>query len=214
MGNCFSTSQRRCGLCYFDLDEESAILKAPLVQRLYTWRKASHIHNEERTESLDEQLPFPLPEAWHEFLRIQIRTKLEIFRVSRERGCRGCDSIVKAMESACQDDGVVLDDKSWEEGAQVTWTMPSGRDKDLSNLKMEVTVNVSGRDAQSRGTEAYRLWTILIDVDGMNGHEKEQGGKLSNEVQLMQLEDFNNAQAIYLRTDLQSYLATLEQKHL
>ncbi|KAK4078595.1 uncharacterized protein Triagg1_2926 [Trichoderma aggressivum f. europaeum] len=175
MGNCFSTSQRCCGLCYFVLDEESALLKEPFVQRLYTWRESSHIHDEERTESLDEQLPFPLPEAWHEFLRIEIRTKLEIFHASRERGCRGCDALVKAMESACQDDGVVLDGKSWAEDVRVTWTMPSRQDKGLSNLKLEVTVNVGNREAHSSGTEDYRLWTILIDVDRMDGHEKEQG---------------------------------------
>ncbi|KAL7950685.1 heterokaryon incompatibility domain-containing protein [Trichoderma barbatum] len=174
MGNCFSISQRRCGLCYFELDEESVSLAEPSVQRSYTWRKASRIHDEERTESLDEQLPFPLPEAWREFLRIAIRTKLEAFRVSRERGCRGCESIIKAIQSACEDDGVILDSKSWEEDVQMTWTMPSGRDKDLSNLKMEFTVDISNREMQSRGAGEYRLWTVLIDIDRMDGHEKEQ----------------------------------------
>lgn len=180
MGNCFSTSQRRCGLCYFDLDEESASLKEPSVQRSYTWRESSHIHDEERTESLDEQLPSPLPEAWREYLRIEIRTKLEVFRTSRERGCRGCDAIIKAIVSACQDDDVVLDDKSWTEDVHVTWTMPSGRDKGMSNLKLEVTVNVSSREAESHGKEDYRLWIILIDIDRMNGHGKEESSKSNN----------------------------------
>ncbi|KAF3075117.1 hypothetical protein CFAM422_003068 [Trichoderma lentiforme] len=174
MGNCFSSSQRRCGLCYFDLDEESASLKEPIVQRSYTWRESSHIHDEERTESLDEQLPSPLPEAWREYLRIEIRTKLEVFRASRERGCRGCDAIIKAITSACQDDDVVLDDKSWAEDVHVTWTMPSGRDKGMSNLKLEVTVNVSSREAEGHGTEDYHLWIILMDIDRLNGHEKEE----------------------------------------
>ncbi|UKZ77556.1 hypothetical protein TrVFT333_005279 [Trichoderma virens FT-333] len=176
MGNCFSTSQRRCGLCYFELDEESTSLAEPSVQRCYTWREAPHIHDDERHESLDEQLPFPLPEAWRDFLRIRIRTKLDVFRASRKRGCRGCESILKAIKSACEDDGVVLDSKSWEGGVQAIWTMPSGRDKDSSNLTMEFTVNVSSREAQSHGSEAYHLWTILIDVDRMNGHEKEHSG--------------------------------------
>lgn len=183
MGNCFSTSQRRCGLCYFDLDEESASLKEPFVQRSYTWRESSHIHDEERSEPLDEQLPSPLPEAWREYLRIEIRTKLEVFRASRERGCHGCDAIIKAITSACHDDDVVLDDKSWTEDVHVTWTMPSGRDKGMSNLKLEFTVNVSSREAESHDTEDYRLWIILMDIDRMNGHEREQNGKFNNEGQ-------------------------------
>ncbi|EGR50748.1 uncharacterized protein TRIREDRAFT_120851 [Trichoderma reesei QM6a] len=174
MGNCFSSSQRRCGICYFELDEECAALVEPSVHRSYTWRKDSHIHDEERTESPDEQLPFPLPEAWREFLRIEIKAKLGIFQASRKRGCRGCESIIKAVESACADDGVFLDSKSWEEVVQITWVVPSGRDRELSNLKIVLTANVSKRDAPDRGSEEYHLWTILIDVDRAAGHEKEE----------------------------------------
>lgn len=100
---------------------------------------------------------------------------------------------MKAITSACQDDDVVLDDKSWVEGVQVTWTMPSRRDKDSSNLKLEFTVNVSNRENQSRGTEDYHLWTILIDVDRTDGNEKKQSGKLNNEGQALLLKTFNNA---------------------
>lgn len=204
MGNCFSTNQSRCGLCYFELDDGSASLVEPSVYRSFTWRKASHIHDEERQESPDEQLPFPLPEAWREFLRIRIQTKLETFRASRERGCRGCESIIKAIESACEDDGVYLDSKSWEKDVQVTWTMPSERDKDLSNLKIELTVNVSSREAQSHDSEQYHLWTILLDVDRMNGQEKEQSRKFSSAAKLIWPEDSNNAQIIHLFIKVQS----------
>ncbi|PTB65482.1 HET-domain-containing protein [Trichoderma citrinoviride] len=174
MGNCFSTSQRRCGICYFELDEECASLVEPSVHRSYTWRKDSHIHDEERSELPDEQLPYPLPEAWREFLRIGIKAKLSIFQASRQRGCCGCESIVKAIESACADDGVFLDGKCWEEDVQITWTMPSGRDRDLSNLKIDLTVNTSKREAPDRGSEQYHIWTILIDVDRTDDNRKEE----------------------------------------
>lgn len=178
MGNCFSASQRRCGLCYFELDEEAASLGDSSVHRKYTWRKTSSIHDEERTEAADEPLPSPLPEDWREFLRIEIRTKFKVFRASCERGCVGCQVIIKAIESACKDDDVVLDDKSWEEEVQVTWTMPSGHDRDLSNLKMEFTVDIGSRAPQSQGSD-YHTWTILIDVDRINGHEKEHNSKFN-----------------------------------
>ncbi|KAL6895729.1 heterokaryon incompatibility domain-containing protein [Trichoderma longibrachiatum] len=174
MGNCFSTRQRRCGICYFELDEECAALVEPPVHRSYTWRKESGIHDEERSEPPDEQLPYPLPEAWREFLRVGIKAKLGIFQASRGRGCRGCESIVKAIESACADDGVFLDGKSWEEDVQIAWEVPSGRDRELSNLKMVLTANVSKRDAPDRGSEEYHLWTILIDVDWAGGTTKEE----------------------------------------
>ncbi|KAM0256813.1 hypothetical protein ACHAQJ_004765 [Trichoderma viride] len=174
MGNCFSTSQRHCGLCYFELDEESVSLVDPTGNRCYTWRESSLIHDEERREPLDEQLPFPLPAAWREFLRIRIQTKLKAFRASCQRGCRGCESVVKAIEAACEDDGVFLDSTSWEGDVQVTWTTPSKRGNDLSNLKVELTVNISGRGA-SNDSEKYHLWTILIDVDKISGQETKLG---------------------------------------
>ncbi|KAL7783259.1 heterokaryon incompatibility domain-containing protein [Trichoderma ceciliae] len=176
MGNRFSTNNRRCGFCYFELADESASLDEPTVSRSYTWRKASRIHDEERQESLDEQLPFPLPEAWREFVRIRIQTKLKTFQTSQERGCRGCEYILKAIGSACEDDGLFLDSRSWEEDVQVTWTMPSERGKDLSNLKIELTANVSGREAQGHDSENYHPWTILIDVDKVSGQETEHSG--------------------------------------
>lgn len=182
MGNCFSTSRRHCGLCYFELDEESTSLVEPSVQRCYTWRETSRIRDEEREETFDAQLPFPLPEAWREFLRIQIQTKLKTFLVSRQRGCRGCELIVKAIESACKDDGVFLDNKSWEEIAQVAWTTPSERAKDLSSLKIDLTVNVSAREAQSHLSEQYHLWTILIDIDKISkqGQSREFSSTISS----------------------------------
>ncbi|KAL7936146.1 heterokaryon incompatibility domain-containing protein [Trichoderma chlorosporum] len=173
MGNCFSMNQRRCGLCYFELDEESAGLGESRVQRKYTWRETSHIHDVERTESADEPLPSPLPEAWREYLRIEIQARFEIFCASRERGCRGCQSILKAIQSACEDDHVVLDRKSWSEKVRVTWTMPSERDRDLSNLEMAFTVDISSRELESQGP-VYHQWTILIDVDRTSEHEKER----------------------------------------
>jgi hypothetical protein len=202
MGNCFSSSQRRCGICYFELDEECAALVEPSVHRSYTWRKDSHIHDEERTESPDEQLPFPLPEAWREFLRIEIKAKLGIFQASRKRGCRGCESIIKAVESACADDGVFLDSKSWEEVVQITWVVPSGRDRELSNLKIVLTANVSKRDAPDRGSEEYHLWTILIDVDRAAGHEKEENCQFSRRVEFVESRDSNVSQGIPSLTSL------------
>lgn len=214
MGNCFSTRQRRCGICYFELDEECAALVEPPVHRSYTWRKESGIHDEERSEPPDEQLPYPLPEAWREFLRVGIKAKLGIFQASRGRGCRGCESIVKAIESACADDGVFLDGKSWEEDVQIAWEVPSGRDRELSNLKMVLTANVSKRDAPDRGSEEYHLWTILIDVDWAGGTTKEENCEFNRVIEFVEARNTDVGQIIPSLTSLRFRSTTLDRRLL
>ncbi|KAK5997628.1 hypothetical protein PT974_02992 [Cladobotryum mycophilum] len=170
MGNSFSTSRRHCGLCYFELDQDSVALREPTVFRSFNWlsTKLSRPNMEGRHGPLDEQIPahFRDPDVLR--YQVDIRTHLRALQASQARGCRSCDAIMRLIESACEDDGVFLDNQSWKEEVYLRWNSLSNS-RGTGNLRIKFTVDVGDRKVESNRFGRHQRWTLFVDVDQIDG---------------------------------------------
>lgn len=142
MGNS-SSSERRCGLCYFKLKPDTPFLEQPTVSR-----RVMPVYPQPPWD--EGSLDFVLESPKKALGRIESMTKLRALDISAERGCGGCAAIKKCLLERIANDGWEIDEQCLETECRFDWWVGDARGGNVSLVVQPMAKNPSGRYLRAR----------------------------------------------------------------